>query len=79
MQEITSKRSEIHRLDPIRKRIGAIKQRLVIQEVVVCLLAFVVYGLCFVFQKPVTHPATESEILQFITYFLALVVTIFFW
>lgn len=31
------------------------------------------------FQKPVTHPATESEILQFITYFLAIVVTIFFW
>lgn len=34
---------------------------------------------CFAFQKPVTHPVTESEILQFIAYFGAIVVTIFFW
>ena len=33
----------------------------------------------FAFQKPVTHPVTESEILQFIAYFGAIVVTIFFW
>ena len=32
------------------------------------------------FQKIRSHiPATESEILQFIAYFLAIVVTIFFW
>ena len=43
------------------------------------LLAVLGYGLFFAFQKPVTHPVTESEILQFIAYFGAIVVTIFFW
>ena len=79
VQEITSKRSEIHRLYPIRKRICSIMQRIMIQEFFLLLLAVLGYGLFFVFQKPVTHPATESEILQFIAYFLAIVVTIFFW
>ena len=32
VQEITSKRSEIHRLYPIRKRICSIMQRIMIQE-----------------------------------------------
>ena len=54
-------------------------QRMMIQEFFLLLLAVLGYGLFFVFQKPVTHPATESEILQFIAYFLAIVVTIFFW
>lgn len=72
VQEITSKRSEIHRLYPIRKRICSIMQRIMIQEFFLLLLAVLGYGLFFVFQKPVTHPATESEILQFIAYFLAI-------
>ena len=61
VQEITSKRSEIHRLYPIRKRICSIVQRIMIQEFFLLLLAVLGYGLFFVFQKPVTHPATESE------------------
>lgn len=32
-----------------------------------------------IMQRPITHQATESEILQFIAYLLAIVVTIFFW
>ena len=52
---------------------------MMIQEVFLLLLAVLGYGLFFVFQKPVTHPVTESEMLQFIAYFLAIVVTIFFW
>ena len=38
VQEITSKRSEIHRLYPIRKRICSIMQRIMIQEVFLLLL-----------------------------------------
>ena len=79
VQEITSKRSEVHRLYRIKKRIHSIMQRMMIQEVFLLLLAVLGYGLFFVFQKPVTHPVTESEMLQFIAYFLAIVVTIFFW
>lgn len=79
VQEITSKRSEVHRLYRIKKRIHSIMQRIMIQEVFLLLFAVLGYVLFFVFQKPVTHPVTESEILQFIAYFGAMVVTIFFW
>ena len=50
-----------------------------IQGTFLLLLAVLGYGLFFAFQKPITHPVTESEILQFITCFGAIVVTIFFW
>ena len=63
----------------IKKRIHSIMKRMMIQEVFLLLLAVLGYGLFFVFQKPITHPVTESEILQFIVYFGAIVVTIFFW
>ena len=79
VQEITSKRSEVHRLYRIKKRIHSIMKRMMIQEVFLLLLAVLGYGLFFVFQKPITHPVTESEILQFIAYFFAIIVTIFFW
>lgn len=79
VKEIISRRSEIHRLYPIRKRFCSIMQRIMIQEVFLLLLAVLGYGLFFVFQQPVTHPTTESEILQFSVYFFAMVVTIFFW
>lgn len=79
VQEITSKRSEVHRLYRIKNRIHSIMKRMMIQEVFLLLLAVLGYGLFFVFQKPITHPVTESEILQFIVYFGAIVVTIFFW
>ena len=45
VQEITSKRSEIHRLYPIRKRICSIMQRIMIQEFFLLLLA-VLPGIC---------------------------------
>lgn len=61
VQEITSKRSEIHRLYPIRKRICSIMQRIMIQEVFLLLLAILGYGLFFVFQKPVTHPQRKVK------------------
>ena len=52
---------------------------MIIQVTFLLLLAVLGYGLFFAFQKPITHPVTESEILQFIAYFGAIVVTIFFW
>lgn len=79
VQEIISKRSEVHRLYRIKKRIYSIIQRLMIQEIFLLLLSVLGYGLFFVFQKPITYPETESELLQFLAYFLAIVVTIFFW
>lgn len=79
VQEITSKRSEVHRLYPVKKRIGSILRRIMIQESFLFMLAILGYGLFFVFQKPLTHPATGSELLQFAVYFGAIAVTIFFW
>ena len=79
VQEITSKRSEVQRLYQMKKRSSSIMQRMMIQEIFLLLLAILGYGLFFVFQRPITHHATESEILQFIAYLLAIVVTIFFW
>ena len=73
VQEITSNRSEVQRLYQIKKRIYSIIQRLMIQGTFLLLLAVLGYGLFFAFQKPITHPVTESEILQFITCFGAIV------
>ena len=78
VQEITSNRSEVQRLYQIKKRIYSIIQRLMIQGTFLLLLAVLGYGLFFAFQKPITHPVTESEILQFITCFGAIVVTMLF-
>lgn len=79
VQEIISKRSEIHRMYPIKKRIHSIVERTFIQEIFLLLLAVIGYGFFFVFQNPVTHPVTGSETKQFLTYVLAVAVTIFFW
>lgn len=79
VQEIMSRRSEIHRLYPVRKRTASILERLAIQEFFLLLLAVVCYGLFFLFQKPATHPATESEWMQFGAYVGAIAVTVFFW
>lgn len=79
VQEITSKRSEVHRLYPTKRRICSIMRRIMIQEFFLLLLAAVGYGLFFILQKPVSHPATKSEVQQFIVYFGAIAVTVFFW
>lgn len=79
VQEITSKRSEVHRLYRIKKRVCSIMQRIMIQEIFLLVLAVLGYELFFVFQKPATHPVTESEMIQFGVYFFAIAITIFFW
>ena len=79
VQEIVSKRSEVHRLYPMKKRVCSIGKRLLIQSAFLLLLAVIGYGLFFVFQKPYTHPITENEAKQFAVYFFAITVTTFFW
>ncbi len=79
MQEIISKRSEIHRLYPIKRRVYSILERTFIQEIFLLLLAVIGYGFFFVFQKPSTHLITESEIRQLLIYLMAVSITIFFW
>lgn len=79
VQEIRSKRFEVHRLYPLKKRFVSMTKRLVIQELFLLLLAVAGYGLFLVFQKPMTHPETKSEWTQFAVYFLAITVTVFFW
>lgn len=79
VQEIMSRRSEIHRLYPVKKRTASILERLAIQELFLLLLAAACYGMFFLFQKPATHPETESEWMQFGAYVVAIAVTVFFW
>ena len=79
VQEIISKRSEVHRLYPIKKRVFSIRNRIIIQEVFLIILAMLGYGLFFIFQNPDIHPTTKSEFTQFFIYFFAISVTAFFW
>lgn len=79
VQEIVSKRSEVHRLFPMKKRIASVFKRLLIQAAFLTFLEILGYVLFFVFQKPITHPVTESEIIQFLIYVFAVVIMTFFW
>lgn len=79
VQEIMSKRSEVHRLYPIKKRFYSIVERTFIQKIFLLLLAMIGYCLFFLFQKPITHPVTGSEMTQFVIYSFAITITIFFW
>ncbi|MDD3339914.1 MAG: hypothetical protein PHS82_13785 [Lachnospiraceae bacterium] len=79
VQEIMSKRSEVHRLYPIKRRFCSIMERIMIQEIFLLVLAIAGYGLFFIVQKPITHPVTENETIQFAVYCFAITITIFFW
>ena len=82
-QEIVSKRSEIWRLCPMKKRIYFIYRRIVIQEVFLLIVAAASYGLFFLFQNPITYEisqnGSESEICRFFVYIAAIAVTLGFW
>lgn len=82
-QEIVSKRSEIQRLYPMKKRINSIYRRIVIQEIFLLAVAAASYGLFFLFQNPRTagmgQSGSESGICQFLVYFAAIAVTLGFW
>ena len=82
-QEIASKRSEIWRLCPMKKRINSIYRRVVIQEMFLLAVAVIGYGLFFLFQNPningMGQGGIENEICQFFVYFVAIAVTLGFW
>ena len=82
-QEIASKRSEIWRLCPMKKRIHSIYRRIVLQEMFLLAVAVIGYGLFFLFQNPdingIGQSGLESEICQFFVYFAAIAVTLGFW
>ena len=82
-QEIVSKRSEIWRLCPMKKRMHSIYRRIVIQEMFLLAVAATSYGLFFLFQNPningMGQSGIENEICQFFVYFAAIAVTLGFW
>ncbi len=82
-QEITSKRSEIWRLCPIKKRMHSIYRRIVIQEIFLLAVAVIGYGLFFLFQNPRTGGTGRSglgvEMCLFLVYIAAVAVTLGFW
>lgn len=83
VQEVDSRRSEIWRLYPMKKRIRSICRRMLIQQLFLLILASAGYGLFFLFQKPllsrVIRPDTGSELTWFGWYFAAAAVTLCFW
>ena len=81
-REISSRRSEILRLYPMKKRISSIYKRMLIQELFLLSMAAIGYGLFYVFQNPVPMEATgsaEIEIHQFLIYFASAAVSLSFW
>lgn len=82
-QEITSKRSEVQRLYPMKKRMYCIFRRLVIQEIFLLTVAVLGYGSFFLFQNPRTldigRNTLENRIYPFFIYFAVIAVTLGFW
>ena len=84
-QEITSKRSEVQRLCPMKKRMYCIYRRIVIQEIFLLSVAVIGYELFFLFQNPKilyfdqNITGNEIEIRPFFIYFAAIAVTLGFW
>ena len=84
-QEIISKRSEVQRLCPMKKRMYCIYRRIVIQEIFLLAVAVIGYGLFFLFQNPRTIVVEQSitenvtEMRSFLIYFAAIAVTLCFW
>lgn len=82
-REIDSKRAEIQRLYPMKKRMASIYRRIVVQELYLLSAAALSYGLFFLFQNPVTvqigQSDPESELHRFLVYFAVIAVTLGFW
>lgn len=83
VQEIASKRSEIWRLCPMKKRMNSIYRRMVMQVMFLLAVAAASYGLFFLFQNPSIYGMEQSgleiETCQFFVYFAAIAVTLGFW
>lgn len=83
VREIVSKRSEIQRLYPMKKRTCFIVRRMIIQEVFLLLLAVIGYGLFLVFQNPSMYDIGQEgmgkEFRQFFVYLVSIMITLGFW
>ncbi|MDO5423130.1 MAG: hypothetical protein Q4F41_05335 [Eubacteriales bacterium] len=83
VQEITSRRSEVERLYPMKNRMRSIFRRMLIQESYLLLLAVLGYGLFYLFQRPMPlsemEPEAQGEMELFLAYLGAILVTLVFW
>lgn len=79
VQEITSKRSEVERLYPMKNRIASIFKRMMIQEIYLLLLAAAGYGMFYIIQKPYPYIGMRSGTAMFLLYMAAIAVTLNFW
>lgn len=83
VQEIVSKRSEVQRLYPMKKRTYSIMKRMMIQGGFLSMLAVIGYGLFFVFQNPLIYGMEQAdmgkEMEQFIICLVAMMITLGFW
>lgn len=83
VQEIASKRSEVERLCPMKKRVDSIIRRIIIQEIFLLVLAVTGYWMFLIIQKPHScygmQQGAESERELFFMYVAAIVVTLIFW
>lgn len=82
-QEITSRRSEIQRLYPMKKRVHSIYRRIAVQEIFLLSAAVIGYVFFYIFQHPgilaVDQNGPDSERCQFLAYLAAVAVTIGCW
>ena len=83
VQEITSRRSEVWRLYPMKRKAMCMARRIGIQQCYLLLLGAAGYGMFFLFQDPfpLYSPGTggESELHLFLVYLAAILVTLNFW
>lgn len=83
VQEITSKRAEVERLYPMNNRIASIFKRMMIQQIYLLVLAAAGYGMFYIIQRPFSSYAVQSgsknELLMFLMYVAAIMVTLSFW
>lgn len=77
--EIISKRSEVWRLYPLKKKLQAIYTRMLLQTSFLLLLAGAGYGLFFLFQKPQSALNAINETTQFLVFLASVLISIAFW
>lgn len=77
--EIITKRSEVWRLYPLKKKLLAIYTRLFLQILFLFLLAAAGYGLFLLFQRPTFSVNAIQEIAQFLVFLASIIITIAFW
>lgn len=88
VDEIISKRAEVHRLYPIRNRVFSQYNRIFIQITFMLILAIIGYVLFWIFQHPISGILTDeqgailenqNELYFFVTYIVSVFITISFW